>query len=87
MSDYPHPSSAAALIVSRLLQPATVAGLAATALTLFPRLAAAIDSVPDAAAVTGTHIRGTADSHSRFRSTTGKSSRLREPVPCNNSSR
>jgi len=61
MTDYPHPTSVTAM-VAQLLRPAAVAALAAAALTLLPRIALAINGVPDAAAVTGTHIRGTADS-------------------------
>jgi iron complex outermembrane recepter protein len=62
MTDHPHSSSAASLVVARLFRPAAVVALAAVALTPFPRNAAATDGVPDGAAVTGTHIRGAADS-------------------------
>jgi iron complex outermembrane receptor protein len=62
MTDYPHSSSAASLSVARLFRRAAVAALAAGALMPFPRNAAATDGVPDRATVTGTHIRGTADS-------------------------
>jgi iron complex outermembrane recepter protein len=48
--------------LSRPLRSAAVAAIAAGALTPFPRDAAATDAPASAAAVTGTHIRGSADS-------------------------
>lgn len=62
MTDYPRSSSTVALRVTRRLRPAAIAALAAAALMPLPRMAAAIEGMPDASAVTGTHIRGTADS-------------------------
>src|SRR5690242_694514 len=53
MTDSPYPTSAVAT---------AVAVIVAAAFLPLPRIALAIDGVPDAAAVTGTHIRGTADS-------------------------
>jgi len=48
--------------ISRLFRSAALATVAAGALTPLPRDAAAADGVPDGAVVTGTHIRGSADS-------------------------
>jgi len=48
--------------ISRLFRPAALATVAAGALLPLPRDATAADAVPDGAVVTGTHIRGSADS-------------------------
>ncbi|MBS0422006.1 MAG: TonB-dependent receptor [Proteobacteria bacterium] len=61
MTDSPHTPSAVALMVGRQLRPLAVT-FAAALLLPFPGLATAADSVPQGAAVTGTHIRGTNDS-------------------------
>ena len=62
MITHPYSSSAKAHRPSRLLWSATVATVAAGALTPLPRDAAAADAVPGGAVVTGTHIRGSSDS-------------------------
>jgi iron complex outermembrane recepter protein len=58
----PSRSARAARRLSRLLRSAAIATVAAGALAPFPRDAAAADEAPDAAPVTGTHIRGSTDS-------------------------
>jgi iron complex outermembrane recepter protein len=62
MSTHPYSLSVKADRVSRLLRSAALAIVAAGALTPLPRKAAATEAVPDGTAVTGTHIRGGADS-------------------------
>jgi iron complex outermembrane recepter protein len=63
MISHPRSSPAwAARRLSRLLRSAAIATLAAGALMPFPRNTAAADEAPDAAPVTGTHIRGSTDS-------------------------
>jgi iron complex outermembrane recepter protein len=63
MITHPRSSSAwAARRLSRLLRSAAIATVAAGALAPFPPDAAAADKIPDAAPVTGTHIRGSTDS-------------------------
>lgn len=57
-----HSSSAKPRGLSRQLRSAAVAAIAVGALTPFPRDAAATDAIADGGAVTGTHIRGSADS-------------------------
>jgi len=60
-----HPRSSSAWTVrklSRLLRSTAIATVAAGALAPFPRDAAAADETQDAVPVTGTHIRGSADS-------------------------
>ena len=62
MITFPYSSPAKAPSFSRLLRSAAVAAFAAGALTPLPRDAVAAEGIPDGAAVTGTHIRGGADS-------------------------
>ena len=63
MSTYPHSTSVKASTRAQLLRSTALATIAAGALAPFPRDAVADDPVPNgAAAVTGTHIRGSADS-------------------------
>jgi iron complex outermembrane recepter protein len=62
MITHPDSSTARKRKVPRLLRSAALATVAAVALMPFPRDAAATDGVADGAAVTGTHIRGSADS-------------------------
>jgi len=59
---HPDSSSTQARRLSRLLRSAAVAAVVTGALTPLPRDAAAADGIPAGAAVTGTHIRGSADS-------------------------
>lgn len=61
MTGHPHSWRTDSRVVSRLFQPAILATLA-LALTPCPQDAMAADSGPELTAVTGTHIRGTADS-------------------------
>jgi outer membrane receptor protein involved in Fe transport len=62
MIAHPHLSSIKAGGIPRLLPSVVLATIAAGALTPLPRDVSAAEGVPDGAEVTGTHIRGSADS-------------------------
>jgi len=62
MITHPHFSVSSARRLSGLLRSVAIVSIAAGTLPSFPRDAAAANEVPDGAVLTGTHIRGSADS-------------------------